>query len=204
MNAQWLLGQFDCNPEKSKAGLARHLNLEPPAISKILNGTRQIKAQEYNLMRQYFGLPIDGNHVVATPESSYRLETLAGDSTGFEDPAAAQTDDSWVIPAEILSQRTKAPPDQIKIFNVQEKLMEPEFRLGENILIDLSDNTPSPPGTFIVSDGFGVMLRFCEYVPNSNPPEIKVSAFSESFQSQILYAQDFKVIGRVIAKLQWL
>ena len=203
MNSQWLKGQFECNPDKSKAGLARALNLEPPAISKILSGARQIKAQEYNLMRQYFGLPVDGDKVSAVPENAYRLETLAGGSSGLHETSKTQ-ENSWIIPAEILSQRTQASPEKIKIFNVQESLMEPNFKRGEHVLIDLSDKTPSPPGAFIISDGFGVMLRYCEFLPHSTPAEIRVSAAQSSFQMQTLEQGDFDIIGRVIAKLQWL
>ena len=203
MDSQWLKRQFDCNPEKSKAGLARVLSLEPPAVSKILNGTRQIKAQEYNLMRQYFGLPIDGENAAVLSDNSYRLDMLAGENTLQENPNESP-ENSWVIPAEILASRTKAPPNKIKIFSIKESFMEPEFRHGEHVLIDLSDNNPSPPGTFIISDGFGVMLRNCEYVPNSTPTEVRISANSQSFQSQILQEGDFEIIGRVIAKLQWL
>jgi len=203
MDSQWLKRQFDCNPDKSKAGLARALQLEPPAISKILNGTRQIKAQEYNLMRQYFGLPVDGERASDLPENSYRLDTLAG-GTGMMEAERETREDSWIIPAEILSQRTQAPPNKIKIYNVKENFMEPDYKRGEHVLIDLSDKNPSPPGAFIISDGFGVMLRNCEYVPNSDPAEIRVSACNTSFQTQILQQNDFDIIGRVIAKLQWL
>ena len=207
MNSQWLKRQFDCNTDKSKAGLARALSLEPPAISKILNGTRQIKAKEYNLMRQYFGLPIDGERASSLPENSYRLDTYdgsLGNAAGMMETPENTRENSWIIPAEILSARTQAPPNKIKIFSVQESFMEPEYRRGEHVLIDLSDQTPSPPGAFIISDGFGVMLRNCEYVPHSDPAEIRVSACNTSFQTQVLQQGDFEVIGRVIAKLQWL
>ena len=181
MDAEWLKEQFISFPEKSKAGLARYLKLEPPAISKILNGTRQIKAQEYNLMRQYFGLPIDGEGASNIPENAYKLETLAGMPNGFSDKLASGGEDSWIIPAQILSQRTQSPPEQIKIFSISETLMEPDFRRGEHVLIDLTDTKPSPPGSFIISDGFGMMLRHCEFVPHSDPAEIKISASSASF-----------------------
>ena len=205
MDSQWLKRQFDYNPKKSKAGLARLLKLEPPAISKILNGTRQIKAQEYNLMRQYFGLPIDGQAPANnTPNNTYRLGMLAGENNTLHESINEPDEDSWIIPAEILSTRTQTPPNQIKIFTVQESLMEPDFKRGEHVLIDLSDKTPSPPGCFIISDGFGIMLRNCEYVPNSDPAEIRVAAINTSFQTQTLQKDDFKIIGRVIAKLQWL
>ena len=204
MNSQWLKQQFDHNPDKSKAGLARVLQLEPPAISKILNGTRQIKAQEYNLMRQYFGLPIDGERASNLPENAYRLDTLAGQEQGFKESGDTLRQDSWVIPADILSVRTQAPPEKIKTYSVQEAMMEPDYRHGEHVLIDTSDLSPSPPGTFIISDGFGVMLRNCEYVPHSSPPEIRISACNTSFQTQVLRECDFEILGRVIAKLQWL
>lgn len=203
MDSQWLKQQFERNPDKTKAGLARALNLEPPAVSKILNNTRQIKAPEYNTMRRYFGLPVDGEHAVHAMENTYRLDTLAGNQNLQEDVQGAPAD-SWVIPAEILNQRTQAPPNKIKIFKVQEQLMEPEYRHGEHVLVDLSDQTPTPPGAFIVSDGFGYMLRFCEFVVNSEPPEIKISASNSAFQTQTLTFDDFDIVGRVIAKLQWL
>ncbi len=205
MDSQWLKRQFDCNPEKSKAGLARLLRLEPPAISKILSGTRQIKAQEYNMMRQYFDLPVDGEDTaLKIPENAYRLDTLAGQDNILEDSSSGTTHDSWIIPADILSARTHTPPEQIKIYSVIESVMEPDFKRGEHVLIDLFDTKPTPPGSFIISDGFGIMVRNCAYIPNSNPPEIKISASSKSFQTQSLQEDDFKIIGRIIAKLQWL
>ena len=206
MDSQWLKHQFDCNPERSKAELARFLGLEPPAISKILNNSRQIKAQEYNAMRRFFGLPVDGEHAAAMPENAYRLEALAGEQAPFLNDAAdgGTHTDSWVLPAEIVSQRTNASPDKIKIFTVQEHVMEPDFRRGEPVLVDMSDIEPSPAGAFIVSDGFGYMLRLCEFIPNSDPPEIRVSARMKGFQTQTLKLEDFTILGRVIAKLQWL
>ncbi len=205
MDSQWLKKQFACNPDRSKTDLAHYLGLEPPAISKILNNTRQIKAQEYNLMRKFFGLPVDGEQA-AMPENAYRLEALAGEQAPLlrdgADGAAPQ--ESWILPAGIVSQRTNAPPDKIKIFTVQENLMEPEFRRGEPVLVDMSDVEPSPAGTFIVSDGFGVMLRHCEFIPNSDPAEIKISARRKGYQTHTLKREDFNIIGRVIAKLQWL
>ena len=82
--------------------------------------------------------------------------------------------------------------------------MAPEFNRDEHVLVDLSDCTPSPPGSFIISDGFGVMLRNCALIAQSDPVEIKITALKQSFQSQELPLDDVQIIGRVIAKLQWL
>lgn len=203
MDAFWLNTQFEQNPHRTKAGLAGKLGLEPPAISKILNGTRQIKAQEYILMREYFGLGEYNEQDVQYDQSTYTLGPL-NDTPTLNEISNPGQNSEWVLPANILNQRTKAPPNLIKIFEVKESVMEPDFKQGESVLVDLSDQNPSPPGTFILFDGFGYMLRSCEFVPKSNPPEIKISAAKQGFQAQTLKENDVEIIGRVIAKLQML
>jgi len=200
MDSQWLNKQFAQNPNRSKAGLAKALSLQPPAISKMLKGTRQIKAQEYILMREYFGLPNDGERQLGAGAGSYTLKPLQTQA-GLRDLAESHED--WVMPASLLSQRTKAAPDKIKVFQIQENIMEPDFRYGEHVMVDLSDTSPTPPGVFIVSDGFGTLIRHCEYVASSKPPEVRLSANNPKFQPQILRLTEFTLLGRVIAKFQW-
>jgi transcriptional regulator with XRE-family HTH domain len=202
MDSQWLKTQFAVHPDKTKADLAKALGLEAPAISKIIGGTRQIKAQEYLAMRRFFGLPVDGE---SATKSSGKLYTIAPlENRGIAEEAEHARDTEWIIPANILNTRTQAPQEKIKKFQVRENTMEPEFKQGEHVLVDLSDQNPSPPGVFIVSDGFGYMLRHCAYIPKTDPPEVKISAKSDGFLAQTLKLSDFTIIGRVIAKLQML
>lgn len=206
MDANWLKTQFRLNPGKTRAGLAKALGLEAPAVSKILNGTRQIKAQEYIAMRRFFGLPADGEKASgAARNADSGAYTLAPLESGLEDagsPAAGA--ESWTIPAHIFRQRTKAPPEQIRIFTAQESVMAPDVLLGDPVLVDLSDRTPSPPGIFIVSDGLGHIIRRCDYVPHSDPPQIRLSTSSGKAEPLTLPLGKAGILGRVIAKLQWL
>jgi hypothetical protein len=200
MDAQWLQFQFKTNPDKNKADLARALNLDPPAISKILNGTRQIKAHEYMSMRSFFGLPNENDSTSSRIQNRSILQPLHAHSVNERAPADAQ----WIIPADILNQRTQTPSEKIHIFKIEDAAMEPEFLRGEHILIDTLDKTPSPPGAFLIFDGFGYMIRNCEYVARSSPPQIQITAHGKKFQPQILSASDLEIIGRAMAKLQWL
>lgn len=204
MDSQWLKTLFATHPSHSKADLAKALGLEPSAVSKILAGTRQIKAQEYIVMRQYFGLPTDGMSAARQDgqASSYTISPLSEPAGFTEDIKGAEGE--WIIPANIIAQRTQAPPGKIKIFQVNENAMQPDFNYGESVLVDVTDMVPSPPGVFIVSDGYGHMIRRCAFIPGKKPPGIAVSANSDSFRAQILKQDDFKIIGRVIAKLQML
>jgi hypothetical protein len=203
MDARWLKTQFDLYPDKSKAGLADAMGLEPPAVSKILGGKRQIKAHEYLSMRKYFGLPLDGGRAVRRSADSFVIDSLTVTS-GMQDNADVTGAEQWVVPASIFSTRTKAPADQIKVFKVQENTMAPEFSFGEHVVVDLTDKKPSPPGVFVISDGFGHLVRRCEFVTNSKPAKVRISAIDKNFQTQVLDFTEFKIVGRVIARLQWL
>jgi len=201
MDAKWLNKQFELYPEKSKAGLARALGLEPPAVSKILNGTRQIKAKEYALMQQYF---VQSSHDV----HEGRVKAHANDvdrPAGFEDSDPAFEED-WVIPASVLSGRSGAAPENVKVFQIADHLMEPVFKKGEFVLVDLSQMMPSPPGYFIVSDGYGHFARQCEMVMDKKDARqsVQVSANDKNFSAQILHLDELDIVGRVIARLRWL
>jgi hypothetical protein len=200
MDSQWLKAQLRANPEKSKAELAKALGVVPPAISKILNGTRQIKAQEYISMRIFFGLPTDGDRAVSAPAPRGSHKKLL--TVSLSERHETVTDDAWIIPPEILSTRINAPPDKIRVFAVNENLMEPDFREGESVLVDISDQMPSPSGVFVISDGYGHMLRHCAIVPGAELASVVVSTNVRSFAPQKLDINDFSIIGRVIAKLQ--
>jgi transcriptional regulator with XRE-family HTH domain len=202
MDKDWLEMQFRINPGQSKADLARVLNLDPPAISKILAGTRQIKASEYVAMRRFFGMPKEASTPhQASAGASYTLKPL---EHGLREQTEAQDEDSWIMPAHLIRSRTQAPPEQIKVFAVNENTMMPDFVPGEQVLVDMSDCKPSPPGVFVLSDGMGHILRQCALVPGSNPLEIKISTRSKQFEDYILPVRDARMIGRVIAKLEWL
>jgi len=204
MDSQWLKAQFELHPKKTKTALAKELGLEPPAVSKIINGTRQIKATEYMIMRRFFGLPSDGGHALGQGDKqSYVVESLNTDRQALRSPEHdAQAE--WIIPAHIMEKHTQSSSENLKNFRVEDNMMAPEFHKDEHVIVDVSDQTPSPPGSFIVSDGFGFMLRHCEFVPGSEPPQVKITAIKDTFQSQKLTLKDFQIIGRVIAKLQWL
>ena len=199
MDSEWLKTQFRLHPGKSKAELARALGLDRPAISKILAGGRQIKAAEYAGMRRFFGLPVDGERAVS-PQAVV-VQPLAGG--GLAEPPADGAE-NWVMPASLFARRTRAAPENIRLFTVQEQAMMPLLAPGETVLVDLSDVTPSPPGVFLVADGLGHIIRQAAHVPHSQPPQVRLSAADARQESYTLPLARAGLVGRVIAKLQWL
>lgn len=171
-------------------------------------------------MREFFGLPVERGEKrtsrisadnMVDASNRYTLRPLSGgfsekESGGNEAGAGQDAYDAgfdWQMPAALLKQKTKAQPEDIRISSIEDSSMAPEFVKGEQILIDLSDRTPSPPGVFVLYDGMSHIVRSCEYVPHSVPPKIKLTAHSQKF-SYVLELDKAQIIGRVIAKLQWL
>ena len=106
------------------------------------------------------------------------------------------------MPARLLESKTAASPDKIKIFTVRDNSMEPDFAVGTQVLVDLSDTMPSPPGVFVMSDGVGPVLRQCDIVPGEEPLQLNIS--SRSGVSFRLGMNKASITGRVIARLEWL
>ena len=194
MDSQWLQQQFSYYPDKSKSALARALNLESPAVSKILNGSRQIKAHEYLTMRKFFGLPVDGERSVQVKSNQNEMElSPLTYSHGASERDSTEFTQNWTLPADILRSQTNATPDQIKVFKNNESVMTPDFKKGEYVLVDLSIKTPTPAGAFIISDGFGYMIRDCRYIPLSSPPRITISAKQPNFQPHDIDIKDIQI-----------
>lgn len=204
MDSEWLKAQFRLRPDKTKADLARALGLDRPAISKILAGGRQIKAAEYAGMRRFFGLPVDGERAVS--RQAVVLQPLAekGAGQGMAEAATDADAESWVVPASLFARRTRTAPENIRLFTVQEQAMMPLLAPGETVLVDLADGTPSPPGIFLVADGLGHIIRQCAHVPHSQPPQVRLSAADARHEAHTLPLASAGIVGRVIAKLQWL
>ena len=202
VDSDWLKSQFRINPDKTKAGLAKALGLDAPAISKILAGSRQIKAHEYVGMRAYFGLPVERDKITATGRQTYTLTPL--NEADLHDQDQAGEADAWIMPASLFEKRTKAPPEQIRIVTVQGDSMAPDFPGGDHVLVDLSDRNPSPAGVFLVSDGVGQMIRQCEHIPHAVPPTLRISARNEKYAPYEIAHDKAAILGRVIAKLEWL
>lgn len=207
MDSDWLKTQFRLHPERSKADLAQALNLGASAVSKILAGTRQIKAHEYVAMRRFFGMPSDGEKAAAVSSRAGSghyvlapLEPGLGEGRGADQEAQ----ESWLMPPDLLKGRIRGTPDKIRIFPVHETAMVPDLSPGEQVLVDLSDTRPSPPGLFVVSDGLGHIIRHCAYVPHSQPPSVRLSANDGKYEPYTLPLEKAGIIGRIIARLEWL
>ncbi len=197
---EWLTEQLETHPEKSKADLARALNIDPPAVSKILNGTRQIKAIEYVRILEFLGVSANkrGLPVAEAEHARASKEAIAGlYEQEFANP-------EWDIPKTLPGFGQDKQPERHTTFEVADKFMQPVLRLGDHVLIDVSIEPDNDPHPFLISDGYSEMIRLCSYKKNSHPRILEIGAHSKDFQAQKLGEEEFQILGKVVAKLEWL
>ncbi len=126
------------------------------------------------------------------------------DGVALQVPAnGASVLQEWHLPKDLLRLRTTADAQALRIIAVQGDSMAPDFRPGERVMVDLADRIPSPPGVFVVWDGFGFVLKRLEMVPYSAPARVRIVSSNRAYETHELPAESLSVNGRVIGKWHW-
>lgn len=138
-----------------------------------------------------------------TPISELDVRAQGGAGFNHEPNGPEPVVAEWRMSTVMLRGQTTAVPEQIKIITVYGDSMVPDFLPGERVLVDLSDQIPSPPGVFVVWDGFGLVIKRLEMVPYSDPPMVKLKSANEAYDAYERPLSDVVVNGRVIGKWKW-
>ncbi len=104
----------------------------------------------------------------------------------------------WSLPSDYLYAELRVAPRAARLIEVQGDSMEPTLRAGDRVMIDTADQRPSPPGVFALWDGFGVVVKRIEPIPNSDPPTIRVQSDNTNHQAYNRSAAEINIIGRVV------
>lgn len=183
MDAKWLNDQFSKFPDKSKSELSDLLDTQPSAISKMLAGTRQIKAREYMLMRKFFDMPVSGQSLSRKASSIQSYANL-----GAEDSAHQ----NWT---------SSSQSPRYQVIEVSDASMVPDFIPGERVLIDATSKINERSGIFAIEDQGRIQIRILE---QNSASKIKILSLAKDVPSKIVIAAKLHILGRVVAKLNWL
>ncbi len=101
-------------------------------------------------------------------------------------------------PADSFREAYGINPGRVRIIPVRGTSMEPELWAGQRVMVDIQDTTPTPPGIFVVWDGLGLVLKYVEVIPNSEPIRVRISSAHKAFQPYERNLEDAYINGRVI------
>lgn len=68
---------------------------------------------------------------------------------------------------------------------------------GDRVIIDTTDRSPSPPGSFAIYDGVGLVVKMVEVVPRSGALTYRITSRNPRYASYELGADTVSIVGRV-------
>lgn len=114
-----------------------------------------------------------------------------GGGTGDGDREVALVSRALVV--EIL----RGKPVDFLLINIRGDSMEPDFRHGDQLLIDRRDTSPAQPGPFAVWDGdWGEYV--VKNVERSTGGEVRIFSTNPKYSPKIVEAEETRIIGRPV------
>ena len=75
--------------------------------------------------------------------------------------------------------------------------MVPTLNSGDIVLVDTGRRTPTPPGIFVLYDGLGLVAKRLEYIPNSDPPQVRIVADNGHYPPYERLIDETNIVGRI-------
>lgn len=157
----------------------------------------RIMAKQFKTTAQYlaFGVTTEPGVVYPSPEElGYTLvpEMRFGNTLNDVHAVAGQ---SWGVPTGWLKNELQAEAyDSLAIFKVE--VDHEPYERGDRVIVDRSATRASPPGAFLVWDGYGPSINNVAVLPGSTPRKTmaKVSGAMGQYEIEV---DKLQIIGRV-------
>lgn len=92
----------------------------------------------------------------------------------------------------------KVPADALLAMVAEGNSMEPDFKGGDQILVDTRRKSLAQPGAFCLWDGDGHVIKFLEKIPDSDPPKVRVISMNALYRPAERLLDEINLVGRVI------
>lgn len=86
----------------------------------------------------------------------------------------------------------------LRIAYVRGDGMKPTLIPDDAVLIDITRKYPSPPGIFMLFDGFALVVKRLEILPNVSPPTMRVISDNAQYATYECPIGDLHIVGRVV------
>lgn len=195
--------------------IAQALNRSRPVATKLLKGERSLKARDIAPLQELLNdwdtkgalrmvgtnyHAISGGGEIADYDDDYVrvnvLPTFAGMGGGGtgDDPGV---EEKALIPRVLVEDMLRGRAKDFLLIRVRGDSMEPDFRHGDELLIDQRDQSPSQPGPFALWDG-----EWGEYVVKNverlADGQVRIFSSNSKYTSAALASEQTRIIGRPV------
>ena len=89
-------------------------------------------------------------------------------------------------------------PEPLRRLTVTGDSMEPTLGHGDMLLVDTSKTTPTPPGIFVIDDGYGPVAKRIDIIPGSSPTRLSITSDNPQYAPSERTLDKTHIIGRVV------
>lgn len=117
---------------------------------------------------------------------------MGGGGTGDDDPGVVS------FSRDLIERELRAPPTSLLAMIAEGNSMEPDFRGGDQILVDTRRKSLAQPGAFCLWDGDGHVIKYLERIPDSDPEKVRVVSANGIYEARERLLNEINLIGRVV------
>jgi phage repressor protein C with HTH and peptisase S24 domain len=99
---------------------------------------------------------------------------------------------------DLIENELRVPAEALLAMVAEGNSMEPDFRGGDQILVDTRRKSLAQPGAFCLWDGDGHVVKFLERIQGSDPPRVRVISANQLYEAAERLVEEINLIGRVI------
>ncbi len=189
--------------------LAKQADLKPSFIYDILNG-KSTNPSTTRLARLAEVLEISLTDLLGLEESYSRPRQpgadyvmissilVAASAGGGSAVLEEKEGDPYYFRRSWVRDRLSARPEDLRMIFVAGDSMEPTLCQSDMILVDITKKSPSPPGIFVLFDGFGLVAKRIEFLSNSKPPSLRIISDNPQYLPYDRAVSEVQIIGRVV------
>ena len=89
-------------------------------------------------------------------------------------------------------------PNNLRSFTITGDDMEPGLCNGDQLLVDITRKTVSPPGIFVLFDGYGLSVKRIERVMHGHQARLRIVSDNPQYATYESLPEDAEIIGRVV------
>lgn len=185
--------------------VAAAIGITQDKLSKVFGGIRQWRGSELLRVLEFLDrLEAQGGfrEMADQPEAERSQDYVSvevlptfggmgGGGTGEGDVETALVSRALVV--DVL----RGKPSDFLLINVRGDSMEPDFRHGDQILIDKRDTSPAQPGPFALWDG-----EWGEYVvknvERSRVGGVRIFSTNQKYSAEAVETEQTRIIGRPV------
>lgn len=197
----------------NQKSLALKAGLNETAVRDILKG-RSRRPLHTTVMALAVALGCDVAELLGTARAAVPhgmtvireldLRATAGGSGSAIEVLEAQESDAtrgiYGFPAGSFQETYGADAENVRIVEVIGDSMVPALASGEKVMVNIDDRRPSPPGVFVVWDGMGMVIKRIEYVPDTEPPRVRISSDNPRYAPYERGLEEAHILGRIVGR----